>query len=102
MSRLKRPIQTAKFLRDAPCAGLGGPFKQKRNFGFDSNIVASPHALTRQAFQQNGSIIFERPFEKKSGVSLCGKLCCAAQSRHELPVGDEQSDFHFLSNAGYY
>jgi hypothetical protein len=46
MSRLKRPIQTAKFLRDAHCAGLGGPFKQKRNFGFDSNIVASPHALT--------------------------------------------------------
>jgi hypothetical protein len=102
MSRLKRPIQTAKFLRDAHCVGPRGPFKQKRNFGSDSSIVASPHALARQAFQQNGSIIFERPFEEKSGVSLCGKLCCAGQSRHELPVVVEQSDFYFLSNAGYY
>jgi hypothetical protein len=79
MSRLKRPIQTAKFLQDAHCVEPGDPFKQKRNFDIDSDTVASSHTLTRQAFQQKGSIIFERPFEKKSGVSLCGKLCCAGQ-----------------------
>ncbi|MFM0200915.1 hypothetical protein PQR53_13695 [Paraburkholderia fungorum] len=53
------------------------PFKQKSKFGFGGGIVASPHTLARQALRQNGSIIFERPFAKKSGVSLCGKLCGA-------------------------
>ncbi|MFM0043084.1 hypothetical protein [Paraburkholderia sediminicola] len=75
MSRLKRPIQTEKFLPDARGVGLGSPFKQKRIFEFDSGTVASPHTLVRQALQQNGSIIFERSFEKKSVISLCGKLC---------------------------
>jgi len=79
MSRLKRPIQTAKCLPGARRVGPGGPFKQKRNFGFGGGTVASQHTLTRQALQQNGSMIFERPFGKKSGVSLCGKLCCAGQ-----------------------
>ncbi|WP_310698892.1 hypothetical protein [Paraburkholderia sp. USG1] len=76
MSRLKRLIQTTCFLPGAHRLDRGGPFKQKRNFLLEGGIVASPHSLDRQALQQNGSIIFERPFAKKSGVSLCGKLCC--------------------------
>jgi hypothetical protein len=31
----------------------------------EAAFVALPHALARKAFEQNGSIIFERPFEKK-------------------------------------
>ncbi|HYS64448.1 MAG TPA: hypothetical protein VEN30_11655, partial [Paraburkholderia sp.] len=64
----------------------GGPFKQKRKFRVERGTVASPHTLTRQAFEKNGSIIFERPFAKKSGVSLCGKLCCAGQHQEQLPA----------------
>jgi hypothetical protein len=76
MSRLKRLIQTAFLFADAHRAGTGDPFKQKMIFRLGDGIVASPHRLARQALRQNGSIIFERPFAKKSGVSLCGKLCC--------------------------
>jgi hypothetical protein len=43
-------------------ADLSGPFKQKMEFRLKFRIVASPHALYGQALQQNGSIIFERPF----------------------------------------
>ncbi|HZZ04238.1 hypothetical protein [Paraburkholderia sp.] len=75
MSSLKRPIQTKKFLPDVRTVGLGSPFKQKRIFEFGGGTVASPHTLIRQALQQNGSIIFERSFGKKSVISLCGKLC---------------------------
>ncbi|HYS64356.1 MAG TPA: hypothetical protein VEN30_11160, partial [Paraburkholderia sp.] len=67
MSRLKRPIQTAGFFPDAHHVDDGGPFKQKRKFRVERGTVASPHTLTRQAFEKNGSIIFERPFAKKSG-----------------------------------
>jgi hypothetical protein len=74
MSRLKRLIQTGRFLPRARHVGLGRPFKQKKNFGLGSGIVASPNTLARQGLRQNGSIIFERPFAKKCGVSLGGKL----------------------------
>jgi hypothetical protein len=50
MSRLKRPIQTARFLLRARHLGLRRPFKQKRNFEPSGGIVASPHVLSRQAF----------------------------------------------------
>jgi hypothetical protein len=75
MSRLKRAIQTALFMPNAHGVQTCSPFKQKRIFRCRDGIVASPYSLARKAMQQNGSIIFERPFAKKSGVSLCGKLC---------------------------
>jgi len=75
MSRLKRPIQTAYFLPHAHRVDISGPFKQKRIFHLKAGNVASPHSLARYAFEQNGSMICERPFAKKSGVSLGGKLC---------------------------
>jgi hypothetical protein len=75
MSRLKKPIQTAHFLLRARRVDIYGSFKQKTIFCLEGGIVASPHSLARQAFEQNGSIICERPFAKKSGISLCGKLC---------------------------
>ncbi|MFM0034155.1 hypothetical protein [Paraburkholderia strydomiana] len=75
MSRLKRPIQTARISARTHCADTCGPFKQKSNFREWDDAVAYSHALDGQALRQKGSIIFERPFEKKSGISLGGKLC---------------------------
>jgi len=65
--------------------GAGGPFKQKRGLGARRAAVVSPHALAWYALEQNGSIIFERPFDKKSGVSPGGKLCRMSGWKEELP-----------------
>jgi hypothetical protein len=75
MSHLKRAIQTVEYLAAAHRLVIHRSFKQKGVFGLEGSVVVSPHSLARQAIWQNGSIIFERSFAKKSGVSLCGKLC---------------------------
>jgi hypothetical protein len=75
MSRLKRSIQTARISARTHCTDTCGPFKQKSNFRERGDAVAPPPALDGQALRQKGSIIFERSFAKKSGISLCGKLC---------------------------
>ncbi|WP_153041049.1 hypothetical protein [Paraburkholderia monticola] len=79
MSRLKRLIQTAGFSADAHCADMRGTFKQKRIFHAERGLVVLPQHLVGQAFWQKGSIILARPFAKKFGISLCGKLCSTMQ-----------------------
>jgi len=49
-----------------------------------SRSVASPHTLACQTSEQNGSIIFERSFAKKSGISLRGKLCVFGRDRERF------------------
>jgi hypothetical protein len=52
--------------------------------------VVLRHILAGQGLQQNGSIIFERPFAKKSGISLRGKVCASPRrrsfSQNDLPI----------------
>jgi tRNA A58 N-methylase Trm61 len=56
-------------------ARLASLLNKKRLFESGAGGVALAHTLARKAFGQNGSIICERPFDKKSGVSPGGNLC---------------------------
>jgi hypothetical protein len=99
MSRLKRLIQTARISLYTHCADTCRSFKQKTEFLIGDDLLDLPHILTGKALRQNGSIIIERSFAKKSGISLCGKLCWVGQFRNELPVIENAAIFLFSSNA---
>jgi hypothetical protein len=100
MSRLKRLIQTVHIWARSQGMDSCAAFKQKGNFDAETASLLRRTSLYRQAFRQKASIICERPFAKKSGISLRGKLCCATGMKERITGNWQCHDFYFLSNAG--
>jgi hypothetical protein len=68
---------------------LASLLNKKRFLSTEAVLVALPHILASQASRQNGSIICERPFAEKSGVSPGGNLCMRGGGRERI------TDFSF-------